>query len=536
MNRAGAAIGVWLLTACSLLGADWRDHLPADWLLVAEAPSLAALDELAPQLFEPWGRPAPPLRATLATLAPRGAFAERSWAIVVASGEAGEPTVAAFAPTDDFDALCTALDADRADDLAIASLFGFDLAIEPLNGWARFSLLDSPPEYGPAETPSPRAGEATDTLRVTLSADGCLRFAAYLEELRRGQVTDRRRRHGPLRWPSDFKAAVDRLAPYAPVASAVAGWGEPIMLVASHRDDAVEIELTTPLATEIQRPPAPSRALDPTDAILTLNAPGALPAPLIDLVLALMQSRPGQIEAPEHPQPQWDDFADACRELLSGCQSSQAVLHLPAAGEPAAANETAAFTWDDSAGPLGDRLRLGVDRWNTMIDAAQARTPLKIELTPVESTGGYRLRSDLIESTGLEASPEIEAIFNRYYGDGRWATAELTPLGQNGWIAAMRPNGAARLASSPNASTADETLLHGELWLDRLITWRQQLDSLLNTGSANHRVRPPMHQTPPIGFSLLGGERLRLKVVAQLATYETLIEHYRTEPRRRVSE
>lgn len=529
MNRVGAAIGVWLLTACSLLGADWRDHLPADWLLAAEAPDLAALDELAAQLFDPWARPAPPLRATLAALAPRGAFAERPWAVVVASSEAGELTLAAYAPTDDFDALCTALDADRADDLAITSLFGFDLAIEPVGAWARVSLLDSPPEYGPAETPPPRAAEGSDALRVTLSADGCLRLAAHLEELRRGQVADPRRRRGPLRWPNDFKALVARLAPFAPVASAIANWGEPFALTASHRDDALRIELTSPLAVTAQRAAANAESIDQRAAILTLDAPGALPNPLIDLALALMASRPDQIEAPEHPQPQWDDFADACRDLLKGCRSGQAVLTLPAEGEPAAANETATFTWGDSAGPLGDRLRLCVDRWNTLVDAAQARAPMKIELTPIEATGGHRLRTDLFAGTGLEPSPEIEAIFDRYYGAGRWAVTELQPNPDRSWVATMRP-GVSPRSGELAAEQAPDTLLSGELRVDRLIAWRQRLDDLMQENTIHRKVRPPMREAPAVTFRVAGGERLRFAATAPLVAYRELVAYWRSKP------
>ena len=78
MSRLGGGILAWLLAVATAVGADWRDHLPADWLLIAEAPELARLDDFVARLAAPWDRPAPPLRATLGALAPGDALADHT--------------------------------------------------------------------------------------------------------------------------------------------------------------------------------------------------------------------------------------------------------------------------------------------------------------------------------------------------------------------------------------------------------------------------------------------------------------------------
>ncbi len=164
-----------------------------------------------------------------------------------------------------------------------------------------------------------------------------------------------------------------------------------------------------------------------------------------------------------------------------------------------------------------------------MVDAAKARAPLKLEFAPVEGTGGYRLRTDLITGAGLEPSPEIEAIFDRYYGAGRWAGAGLKPLGGSSWCATMRPD-ASPIADDRFVETDPDTLLRGELRPDRLTAWWQRLNDLMNEGALGRRVRRPMRETPAIGFRVTGGERLRLTMNAPLRVYEALVDYHRSEP------
>lgn len=526
MTRFGGGLLAWLLAATAALGADWRDHLPADWLLVAETPRLEQLDTFVSRLATPWQRPIPPLRATLGALAPGDALADRAWAIAIAPDATGAPTFVLYAPTDDFDALCEAFDADRADDLALANLFGFDVVIEPLEGWARVSLIDSATEYGgPREQPS-NEFRNEDTVRVTLSEKGCRLLAEHLEAIRQGQIADRRRRYGPLRWPNDFKTAIAKVAPYAPVTKAIAEWNTPLSLAARAGEETLTFELTAEVTTPTPDSSAIAPSLATDRAILWLEAPSPMPEELFSLWAASAQSRPDRIEAPEYPQPQWDDFTAACHELARGIGAVRVALDLPTDDEPAAANQRAAFAWDAQSGELDERLSLCVDRWNTMLDAARARTPLPIELTREPATGGFRLRTDLIASTGLEPSPEIEAIFDRYYGAGRWAVAHVIPAGGDRWVATMRPGAAADAEPTP---IDPSVLMHGELRLDRLTAWRQRLDNLLKEDAIGHRVRPPMREAPPVAFEVNGNRRLRLSITAPLNAYDAAVDYYRQD-------
>ena len=525
MSRLGGGMLAWLLAATAVSGADWRDHLPADWLLIAEAPRLERLDPLVTRLATPWKRPAPSLRRALGAIAPGDALADRAWAIAVAPDDAGAPTFVLYAPTDDFDALCGALDADRADDLALAKLFGFDVVIEPLEGWARVSLIDSAPEYAAQRSEPPAGFGERDAFRVTLSQRGCRLLADHFETVRQGQIVDRRRGYGP-RWPTDYKSVITLLASYTPIAEAVAEWKTPLTLAASLRGETLALDLTAPIATPTPDSAALAPSLATDRAILWMEAHGPMPEELVSLWLASAQSRPDRIEAPEYPQPQWDDFAAACHELAAGCRSFRALLHLPSEQEPLAANQRTAFAWDAQSGPLGERLSLCIDRWNTMLDASRARAPLEIELTRDEPTGGFRLRTDMFASTGLEPTPEIEAIFDRYYGAGRWAVTRVTPAGDDRWVASMQPAATTDVAPAP---LDPGLLLRGELRLDRLTAWRQRLDNLLNEDAIGHRERLPMRETAPLVFQAKGDDRLRISVLAPLSTYETVVDYYQQD-------
>ncbi|MEO0531752.1 MAG: hypothetical protein AAF266_14425, partial [Planctomycetota bacterium] len=124
---------------------DWRAELPVDCLAVAVVDSPEATVTQAAKLLEPWGRKAGWLADSFDAAFPGDLFANRPWVVALVEHEAGAVAPLVLAPTDDFAALCEVLSADVADDLAVAVVAGFDVALIDRNGWTQLTLLDTTP-------------------------------------------------------------------------------------------------------------------------------------------------------------------------------------------------------------------------------------------------------------------------------------------------------------------------------------------------------------------------------------------------------
>lgn len=531
------AIGVVvLLFAAVANAADWRASLPAGWLVAVEAKDLATLEAGAAKLMAPWGRKVPPMGKSLAAMLPGVEIGERPWGVALATGKQGSLSPVAYLPTDDFDALCDALNADRAEGVAVANVSGYDLTLVDLDGWVQVGLLDalSPADEG-ADKSEPAAWSVEGDVRLVASKAGLRELAAGLKQRRQGQLAAGQGRIGPWRWPQGFDGYVDRLAPYAPLAEELASWGGPLELAIDFTEQDFQLTAKMPVAIEPRNASDAAAYETPDGVIGHAVLPHGLPPKLVDLAIAWMRCRPDEIDAPEYPQPEWDDLAEAYRRVLSRYRSVAMLKRLPAEDEPVATNEAAAFVWDGDAASLGDALQLTTLRWNQLIDAADARTPLRLEMAPLEGAEGWRISTDLFEGFGLERSPEVEAVFDRYYGSDILAI-DITRRGEsNEWLVSYGKPDMDLLKSSPAKSTVDPTVLvECELRIDRWFAWKSMIEAIDMAGTLGYRSREPMAEAPAATLRVTGGESLSIDATLPIATYENAVAHWRSnEPPKR---
>jgi hypothetical protein len=534
--RAIAVVG--LLIAAVANAADWRASLPAGWLVAVEATDLATLEAGAAKLMAPWGRNVPPLGKSLAALLPRVEIGERPWGVALVPGKEGSVSPLAYLPTDDYDALCDSLNADRAEGVAVANVSGYDLTLVDLDGWVQVGLLDGldaaeNDEENDEEKVEPADWSVEGDVRVAVSRAGLQQFADGLNQRRQGQLAAGQGRIGPWRWPQGFDGYVDRLAPYAPVVAEVASWGEPLEIAAGVSEfDAFFIEINLQESLAVRDATEATNYSLPDGAISHVVLPYGLPPKLVDLAIAWMRCRPDEIDATEYPQPEWDDLAEAYRSLLSRYRSFATLRRLPAEGEPVATNDMAAFVWDGDAASLGDALQLTTLRWNQLIDAADARTPLRLEMAPLEDAPGWRISTDLFKGFGLERSPEVEAVFDRYYGSDVLAI-DVTRRGESDeWLVSYGKPNVDLLKTSPADRTTDRPLLvEGELHIDRWFAWKAMIDAIDMAGALGYRPREPMAEAPAATLQVTGGDSLRVSVTLPLAAYGNAVAHWRSNER-----
>lgn len=537
-----AAIAVALLTtlaspARAVDPSDWRACLPAEWLAVAVIDSPDSATTRIDELLRPWDRRTDWLRTRFDAFFPDSPFADRPWVVALVEGEDGTAAPMLLAPTDDFAALCETLGADVADEIAVAMIGGFDIALMDRGGWAQVTLLDSTPtaESHPADPEIAILDRLADCeARLAVSSRGLDRLADELEARRWKQLKSGRGRVPRWAWPVGFNAFVERLAQFAPIAEPTAGLDEPLALGLRQNSKRAWVASVV-LPIETTPPDRTPPALPAGEPIASLRFGGQLPADLIDLAIAGLQCRPVDIDAPEYPQPQWDDLAEAYRHLLSGCRSASYGLMLPAEGEPVAANQVSVFAWEGGAEQLGETLAATVVRWNQVVNAAKARTPLRVAIEPLEAQplgkpGGWRLSTDLFSGFAIDRSPEIEALFERCYG-GDTLSLDVKPTGDGAWLARMGPP---KDNDTGPALTADPPVelgvfLTGELRLDRWLAWQQQVEDSTIGEAIGRKVRPPMAETPPATLRATGGDHLRLDATLPAKTYEAAVRHWRAE-------
>ncbi len=527
---------VLLLVAAVANAADWRASLPSGWFVAVEAKDLATLEAGAAKLFAPWGRKVPPIGKSLATMLPGVEITERPWGFALAPGKQGSLSPVAYLPTDDFDALCDALNADRADSVAVANVSGYDLTLVDLDGWVQVGLLDGLAAADEGDDHSePAAWSVDGDVRLVVSRAGQHRLAEGLKQRRQGQLAAGQGRIGPWRWPRGFDEYLDQLAPYAPLANELASWNEPLEVAVTMDDGAVQ--LTSEISQEVTPIDSATAAnySAPDGAISHAVLPYGLPEQFIDLAIAWMRCRPDEIDAPEYPQPQWDDVAEAYRELLSRYRSVAMLRRLPAEGEPVATNDVATFAWDGDAASLGDALQLTTLRWNQLIDAAEARMPLRLEMAPLEDAEGWRISTDLFKGFGLDRRPEVQAVFDRYYG-GDVLAIDITRRDEsNEWLVSYGEPAMELLKSDPAKATADRPvlanrplLIEGELRLDRWFAWKSMIEAIDEQGTIGFRPRKPMAESPAATLRVTGGDLLSIDAMLPIATYENAVTHWRS--------
>lgn len=498
-----------LLAAATAYGAqppEWAVHAPSDWLVVVEARDIPTVRRTVQSLTEPWGREAPdPLALAERTLGD-DVLGDAPWVLAVAETADGRVGPLLLAPVDDFERLCERLDADRAGDLAIARLGGYELALAPRGRWTRVTLVDDADRFATGETDLAPAPDGDVVVRVSQRGR---RFVAE-------QLTGRGpRRPSPWQWADGLQGALERLRAYRPVAEVLANTpGQFAIALRSEPGDAeageqliaaVRMPLGEPLP-KLESVAPPRLAGD--EPILYAASNGPLPRPLIDLAIAAMQSQPSTIGAVEYPQPYWDDFADAYRQVLEGYGSLRAVLSSPSEEGPVAANQSVAFRWTRDHEALENALHLCVVRWNLLNEAAKAKTPHRVAIATSEQ-GGWRLSVDLVKAFGLQPTPDIKALLNRYYGEGGELAMHVTPAGDSSYAVTMTDpadipsvDRVGDAVASPDKS--DRPLIEGALWPDRWIAWSRQV-ALVDADTAGPD-REPMTHSPPARVTVAPSE------------------------------
>ncbi len=540
--RASAACLLLMALACVAVADEpaadgWRRYAPSDWLATIEVRDLERLEPGLRALAEPWGTPPPPIAAVVSGILPADTLASRPWAAAFAESKKGPPIGVLFVPTDDFSALCDALQADPAGDIAIVTLFGYDLALEECDGWARVSLLDQEIASEPIDPDATPKQPVEGNLRVRASAHGLRAAADHLAELRRARIAFNRGRIKPwTRAPRSLGEAMERLAPYWPVVKQLAAYEEPITVDFSLGDEALTATIVAPVQQPAQHADHAPPLLPAAKPIAVSRIPGQ-PAPIvIDLGLAWMRSRPQDHDAVEFPARKWRAYADSQRRMLALNRGTTEVYHLPQPGQPVSANQQNRFGWDGDSESLGRSLRDVTTSWNQLINATKTRSRLLAELSPGEASGTWTITSDLFAGVGLASTPELEALFDRYFGNGGKMISEFAQTEDGSWLYSMhesyqpKPPETVGQQDSARPHLQPDVLLDATLWLDRLIAWHQQVDGIDKQKDRGRRVRPPMAESPPAQFTLVGGETLRAEARLPLSTYGALVRFWMSEP------
>lgn len=509
---------------------DWRSHVPPGWLATVAVRDLVAFEEHLEGLLAVWQRSALPMQATLDAYAPGVEFAKGSWGLALVSQQNQGVAPLLFVPTDDFERFCEALNADAADEIAIARVAGYDLELRPSGDWVRVSLLDDDVPDGEAGNDSLPASESSVEVRV--SSAGLNLIAKQLTQRRQGQIAGGHGRIGPWKWPDGFEAALERLAPYGPLFETLASYEVPFTLglASDTPGDALVAKLQAPIEVPSTRSD-PVPGVPASKPIVRTTIPGKLPSVFIDLYLAWMHCHPDAIEAPIYPQPYWDDYADAQRRFLEGCRGMTEVIHMPGESQPVSANRSAYFRWAGDAASLGDAMKASSFQWNRLVDASKSRAPARTELAPSETTGGWEQSVDLYESSGVAKTPEIEALFDQFYGHGGRIVVQIAPAGDQLWHTSMHPSYESPNQAAPPDETRDESvLLRSEIRVDRMLAWRKQVDDIDQQGTIGRRVRPPMSEAPPAELTIRRG-RDHLEAEGRLprATYQALADYWLVE-------
>ncbi|MEO0530243.1 MAG: hypothetical protein AAF266_06645, partial [Planctomycetota bacterium] len=397
------------------------------------------------------------------------------------------------------------------------------------NGWTQLTLLDSTPadnHDGAALSLAVLDQLADCPARLAVSQGGMQQLAKLLAARRRGQLEIGRGLIPRWAWPTGFGMLVEQLAPYAPLAEQLGQLDEPVALgFRGESDGAWTASLLLPIRTKPSEATIP--AMTTETPIATLRLAGQLPTELVDLAIAFSRCRPDEIDAPEYPQPQWDDYAEACRQLADGFLAANCVLTLPGEGEPVATNQVATFLWGGAQDQLGDALALVTVRWNQLIDAAEARTPLRVAIEPLKESAGWRLSTDLFTGFDVERSPEIEALFDRYYG-GETLSLDVSSVGDAIWRASLGTEFDSS-AGVGGKQLQSGGFLSGEFHLDRWFAWQRQIEDITMGDALGHRVRPTMAVAPPATLRARLGDTLRIDATLPAATYEAAVDYWRAE-------
>lgn len=511
-------------------------ELPEKTLAVVVARSADAIDASVPALLRPWrlrfNGVGPVLKRTLG-----GAdLADRPFALGLAERN-GAATPFALLPVDDAAAFQKAV---KAGPDGVAAIAGYLLAVEPVEGGVLLAMPDRDrhPVVADASLAGLEAvlGETSAAVRVTRAG-----FALAADQTAKLPPVRRRVVLSQIRSVREAWLLLGLAPRYQPLLRAFADRTDGVTVRLSADDEALTATLDIALRGDREddpRTPVPSAPplvanLGDRVPIATLRSAGPLPGPLVRLVLALAECRPDEVDAVVFDGPTFAAYAESVAELAASVVAAEAVLLVPTADEPLAANRAVALRTEPGA-DHPEAVKQAADAWNAVVSASRARTPLVYETAEIDAAegGGLRLSMDTLRAFGGQGVEEVVRVVERYYGPGGRLVTEHRPTGEDRWLATAMPRPAADLLRAALSETADEPdkkpAVTGQLWIDRWLAWRHALDDVGKEKDVGRKVRPPMAPSPPAELRLLiedgrvrGDFRLPLSTYAELANQKT---------------
>ena len=367
------------------------DQLPEQTLGFVVVSDVESFDAGLGRLLGPWGLRFAGIGPTLATVSPGLTLAKRPLLVGWADTD-GELTPFLLLPVDDLESLAEAIHADRAGDELIASIAGYDLKITPIKGGVRVSPLGVDLFTGPTEDLfqelKPLLGDSVAALQLT--DFGLERVAAQMA-LERGRNRPSRPQLLRIRSLTDLWSARSLLPAYAP-----------LMEVLSRETKSVTIHIQAPasekvlLSCEAILKKAPDELTISKESSLpsikTLAGEFAViqsyaldrsvPSLLTQLALAWTESRPNEIDTTRFAPRDFAIYREVIETLVGSLTSFRCITLTPNPDEPLVANQATLVRVRPDA-PFAGLVKEAALRWNRVVQASNAGTPLEVKVTPL---------------------------------------------------------------------------------------------------------------------------------------------------------
>ncbi len=574
-RKTAFAVLLAFLLACSSKAGIAQEiaglpELPNGTLGFVVVRDLGGLDASLQRLLRPWGLRFAGVERTLKAVCPGLSLPSRP--LLIGLTEVDHRLVPfLWLPVEDVDALAEAIHADRAREDLIVTIASYDLKITPIAQGVSVQPLGANLFNRPGDNPFRAMKQSLgDSLVIlSLTSEGLERMAQQLTE-ERGRNRPTRPRLLRLRTLADLWSARSLLPAYAPLMERLASEAKSLTIrlrvyprshseVSSGRErpkyqivgehaakspveeggfqlscEAVGVE--APFDREVKSGSlrtSPDQLADGRKLILSLEANRPLPATLTRLAMAWMESRPDQIDAERYASPEFAAYAESVEMLVASITSFRLALATPHADEPLTANQATLFQVRPGTS-TAQLVTQAMVRWNEVVRSSKARTPLEVEIIPLDGNG-IRLSTDLVAAMG---GPEVEGmvpLLERFYGPKGVRTVDYVPLKEGKrWLSTSYA--AVTKAELLEQLLADGLLSDapgkpresgGKLWIDRWFAWQQRIEDVGNEQTLGRRVRPPMREAAPLQFSILEeNDRIRMDFRLSANAYEALTEYW----------
>ncbi|QDU88712.1 hypothetical protein Pla175_20930 [Pirellulimonas nuda] len=500
--------------------------LPSDWLAVVATSDLPALFEQAEALLGDLKRPERGAIGVLRVAASRLPLADGSVIVglrgSMASGAGATDGVTPFALVEvsDFDLLVERLGAEPTGATAVMSLGGAEVELVALGDWALLRVSDAGVTW--TEPADPRSLEPVlalleqQTMVAAVSTSGLDSLERFAIDTREAMgLAGNRFRFGSLRYRGGWSLEQTRtlVAMAAPLFTSLKRDASAVRLGAS-RSESGDLNLTVGVEDRTPASDNPDQVL--IQRVTVKTASGARPA-IFDLpvpsnlgarrlaagiYLASVAMQPDSVDLRAYPAS-FGKFASACRAAFEQVSSGRVLAISRAADSPLGANQVAALRVPD-AERFTQAFAEAVARWNEMLSGAGGNQQLVFQSEPVEVGGhaGARYWANVVDPADADRVPEIKTTMQRFYGADGKASFYVVPLGADlVAVADMTVDDLApwleRIGTGDGAPSDT-----GEIAVDRLINWQQQVWAAMMDGALGFKPSPPFPSVPPCEVTL----------------------------------